>query len=266
MEKFLYYWYTMVMKPIHEGKGKYIAFGIIVIVLAILACVFFFHMKPAEPVIPVSTEPVVIASVVQDPVDKQINETAELYDLSIHYPEFSIPAVDAEIMRYMNTAQTEFKKAFTPIDDTLRDAFPEGSKGSLTITFEIRKSKGITTVVFRGSEYTGGAHPNPFIFTIHIGDDGKLLELKDVFTVATPTYLEILSKRATAQFSKDYGDAFFEEGSTSNPENWNQWYIEQGKLVVLFTVYQVTAYANGEPELFVPLSELKDIINPVFIQ
>lgn len=253
------------MKPAHEGKGKYIALGVIVIILAVLAYIFFFRNKTHEEIGPVPAEQTTPAPIVKDPADKQINETAELYDISIHYPEFGIPAVDAEIMKYVTTGQEEFKKAFTPIDDTLRDAFPEGAKGSLTITFEIRKSKGITTVVFRGSEYTGGAHPNPFINTIHISDDGKLLDLNDMFTVSPEVYLETLSKRATEQLKKDYGDGFFEEGATSNPENWNQWYIEDGKLVILFTVYQVTAYANGEPELLVPLSELKAIINPLFI-
>ena len=62
-----------------------------------------------------------------------------------------------------------------------------------------------------------------------------------------------------AQVKKDYGEGFLEEGATSNLENWNLWYIDNGNLVGLFTVYQVTAYANGEPELSVPLVELKDI-------
>lgn len=252
------------MKPTHSGKGKYIAIGIIIIVLVIFAYVFFFRAKPTETMAPVPTGPVVTTSVVNEPLDKQIKEAAELYDISIHYPEFGIPAVDAEIMRYVSNAQTEFKKSFNPVDDVLRDAFSD-SKGALTISFEIRKSKGITTAVFHGSEYTGGAHPNPFIFTVHISNDGKLIGLNDIFSVSAPTYLEILSKRAMAQFKKDYGDGFFEEGATSNPENWNLWYIENGKLVLLFTVYQVTSYANGEPELSVPLVELKDIVSPAFI-
>lgn len=258
------------MNQLHDRHGKYIAWVIIIIALGVLWYIFFFRVKPVEVINSTqqNTEPAVQTSVVRDPLDKVITETGEFYDISIHYPEFGILGVDNEIMKYVNNAQIEFKKSFAyGIDDDLKSSLFTGeARGSLNITFEIKKTKGITTAVFHGWEYTGGAHQNPFIFTIHIGDDGKLLDLNDVFTVPASTYLEILSKRAFAQFSEDYKEAFFSEGATSNPENWNLWYIQDGKLVILFTAYQVAPYVNGEPELSIPLSEMKDIIKPLFIE
>lgn len=255
------------MNQLHDRHGKYVAWVIIIIALGVLSYIFFFRVKPVEVINSTqqNTDSVALG-VVNGVSDKQINETGDIYKITINYPEFGISVVDAEIMRYITNAQTEFKKTFTDADDVIRDMFSGDSKAFLTISYEIKKSKGITTAVFHGSEYTGGAHPNPFIFTIHVSDDGKLLDLNDVFTVPASTYLEILSKRAFAQFSEDYKEALFSEGATSNPENCNLWYIQDGKLVILFTAYQVAPYVNGEPELSIPLSEMKDIIKPLFIE
>lgn len=71
-----------------------------------------------------------------------------------------------------------------------------------------------------------------------------------MFTVSTPEYLAVLSKYASEILSKEYGDGFFKEGADTNPENWNNWYIdENGNLVILFGAYQVAAYVNGEPDV-----------------
>ena len=76
-------------------------------------------------------------------------------------------------------------------------------------------------------------------------------------------YLAVLSKYASEILSNEYGDGFFKEGSDTNPENWNHWYVdEQGNLVILFGAYQVAAYVNGEPEITIPFSEIQTIVKP----
>lgn len=203
--------------------------------------------------------------VVLESVDKEIKESAELYEVSIHYPYYSIPVIDDEINRYIDNVRSEFVKSFTPVDDVLREMFTNGNKGFLTITYNVKKSIKISTIVFHGSQYTGGAHPTPFISTFSIGIDGKLLGLSDLFSVSEPEYLTVLSEYASGILSNEYGDGFFKEGADTNPENWNNWYIdENGNLVILFGAYQVAAYVNGEPDVSIPFSEIKSIAKPEF--
>lgn len=198
--------------------------------------------------------------VLLEPIDKEITETAELYEISIHYPYYNIPAIDNQIKRYIDDARNEFVKSFSPADDVLREMFTNGNKGFLTITYDIKKSAKISTIVFHGSEFTGGAHPTPFIFTIPIDANGKLLELPDLFIVPASEYLNTLSIYASEVLSNEYGDGFFKEGADTNPENWNNWYIdENGNLVILFGAYQVAAYVNGEPDVSIPFSEIQNI-------
>jgi hypothetical protein len=231
-----------------------------VVILIVVGIFGWLLIRNKLAVTPVNVVPPVDQVVVLEPVDKEIKESAELYEVSIHYPYYSIPVIDDEINRYIDNARNEFVKSFSPADDILREMFTNGNKGFLTITYDIKKSAKISTVVFHGSQYTGGAHPTPFIITIPVDTNGKLLKLSDLFTVSTPEYLAVLSKYASEILSKEYGDGFFKEGADTNPENWNNWYIdENGNLVILFGAYQVAAYVNGEPDVSIPFSEIQSI-------
>lgn len=191
--------------------------------------------------------------------DKEIKETSDLYEISVNYPYYNNPIIDDEIKKYIDPARDEFKKAFSSPDEVITAMFGGDNKGFLTIVYEIKHAKNVTTIVFHGSEFTGGAHPTPFIFTVHIGNDGNLVVLSDVFTVNQSEYLGALSRYISPILLNQFKDAFFKEGADTNPENWNHWYIEPGKLGILFTAYQVAPYVNGEPEVIVPFSAIQNI-------
>lgn len=218
------------------------------------------HISPASVSAPVPDQ---VNNI--DPTDKEIAEKGDLYEVSIHYPYYNNPVIDNEIKKYIDDAHGEFLKAFETLDSVFVDMFSGDNKGFLTITYAIKKSPTISTVVFHGSEFTGGAHPTPFIFTISTDSKGKLIQLSDVFSVSTPEYLTVLSAYSSDVLAKKYGDAFFKEGADTNPENWNHWYMdENGNLVVLFGAYQVAPYVEGEPEVVIPFSEVKSIIKPEY--
>ena len=231
------------------------------VVILILVGVFgWLVIRNKLAVTPVPVAPPADQIVALEPVDKEITETGNLYEISIRYPYYNNTVIDTEIKKYIDDAHDEFVKSFTPEDPVLKEMFTNGNKGFLTITYEIKKSPNGSTTVFHGSQFTGGAHPTPFIFTIPVDNKGTLLTLADVFSVSTPEYLAVLSGYASGILSKQYGDAFFKEGADTNPENWNHWYInENGNLVILFGAYQVAPYVEGEPVVIVTFSEIKSI-------
>ncbi len=238
------------------------------VVILILVGVFgWLVIRNKLAVAPVQVVPPVDKAVILEPIDKEITETGDLYEISIHYPYYNNTVIDTEIKKYIDNAHDEFVKSFIPSDPVLKEMFTNGNKGFLTITYDVKKSVKISTIVFHGSQYTGGAHPTPFIITIPVDTNGKLLKLSDLFTVSTPEYLAVLSKYASEILSKEYGDGFFKEGADTNPENWNNWYIdENGNLVILFGAYQVAPYVEGEPEVIIPFSEIEGIVKPEYFK
>ncbi len=215
-------------------------------------------------------DPVVITSDQKfnslDYSDKEIRETNGLYETAINYPHYNNPAIDNEIKKRLDPIHEEFKKTFDSADDVIKAMFGGDNKAFLTITYDIKQSQNMSTIVFQGSEYAGGAHPNPFIITIHINNRGELISLSDVFTVNQDIYLGFLSRYTSKILSDELGEAFFREGVDMRPENWDNWYIEPGKLVILFSAYQVAPYVNGQPEVIIPFSEIESIAKGVLFE
>lgn len=238
------------------------------VVILILVGVFgWLVIRNKLAVAPVQVVPPVDKAVILEPIDKEITETGDLYEISIHYPYYNNTVIDTEIKKYIDNAHDEFVKSFIPSDPVLKEMFTNGNKGFLTITYEIKKSPNGLTTVFHGSQFTGGAHPTPFIFTVPVDNKGTLLQLADVFSVSTPEYLTVLSVYASRILNNQYGDRFFKEGADTNPENWNHWYIdENGNLVILFGAYQVAPYVEGEPEVIIPFSEIEGIVKPEYFK
>ena len=63
--------------------------------------------------------------------------------------------------------------------------------------------------------------------------------------------LEQVSAAATSQLKAKLGDAMFEEGANTNPENFSSFIISNDKVTFIFQPYQVAAYAAGPQEISV---------------
>ena len=151
---------------IYMNNKPYIKTGIALIIVVTVIIIGWWVIQNKniknDPILTVTPNEQVV---VLEPVDKEIKETEDLYEISINYPYYNNIGIDNEIKKYIDDTRSEFVKAFTPADPILKEMFTNGSKGFLTISYDTKKSAKISTVVFHGSEFTGGAHPTPFICT-----------------------------------------------------------------------------------------------------
>ena len=222
----------------------------------VVAGILMYHTRSTRPLVQESEPDTQATSSVPTPTDKVVTEKTGVYDISITYPFYSIPSIDTEIQSVITASEKDFKDfASDPASVS-----PAAEQNTLSISYGTKVGNSITTVVFTGSEYTGGAHPIPFYYTVHFDGSGKIITLDKLFKVPGPTYFAKFSQIVTPQLKQQFGDAFFPDGATSNPENWNLWYIENGNLVFMFSPYQVAPYAAGTPEVKIPLTDLSDIL------
>ena len=71
----------------------------------------------------------------------------------------------------------------------------------------------------------------------------------------------MLSRYAIAEISTRDLSPFL-EGAAPTPENYKSWNMQPDGLRITFDPYQVAAYAAGPQTVFVPYSELGDIMRP----
>lgn len=150
-------------------------------------------------------------------------------------------------------------------------------------------SRAGTVINYRldGYEYTGGAHGNPSVNTT----------VWDTFTESTPTpirmtdifitdtnYLATLSDVSrklllagkvvdseTSQMIADNPSLYFTvdqiaDGTSVDPENFQNFALEHAGIRIIFNAYQVGPYALGQPEIIIPWDAVKDIVNPDILE
>lgn len=119
------------------------------------------------------------------------------------------------------------------------------------------------------SDYTdeGGAHGNIAFSSETLDMNGKKYALADIFLPKT-AYLDIVSKKAIAYFTKDPNinfdskDAMFGKGLDPKLENFATFFVSGDKIIFQFQNYQIGPYSEGSQrfEISVTDSELKEMI------
>jgi hypothetical protein len=109
----------------------------------------------------------------------------------------------------------------------------------------------------------GAAHPGSYSITLNYDlAQGRELVLADLF-IPDSDYLEAISKYCIAELSKQaFFDGAFTDGAQPTVENYRNWNISPGGLMITFDEYQVAPYAAGPQMVTVPYSELRGLINP----
>ncbi len=124
--------------------------------------------------------------------------------------------------------------------------------------------------VYQIYQDTGGAHPNGFFKTITFDTTGNEVTLEGLFK-PDARYLDVLSAKSKvlviAELENRLGQKVDESiedwvrmGTAPSPEALQFFYLDGTNLVMIFPRYQVAAYAAGDFEARIPLSELSDIL------
>lgn len=234
-------------------------FLLILVIVVIIVGGSVFLNKRKQSFIVVSEKPYQerITVTLPDPETKIIVKQEKTYEYRIEYPFFNNIVVDSEIQNYIDTAhmnfETDLQQAYVP--ELLSEFIPIAE-----IDYQVKRSGTITTIVFNGYQYTGGAHPNSFVLTMTFQGEQKIL-LDSLFTVSQSEYLIRLQAIATLALEQKLGkESLFYEGLEPRIENYQHWYVIDNALVILFSPYQVGPYAIGMPEVTIPFSQIQDLM------
>lgn len=114
--------------------------------------------------------------------------------------------------------------------------------------------------------YEGAAHPNhnSTVFNYDL-NTGRELKLAELFK-SNSDYLKVISDHAMKELAEQLGPDpdmdWIREGAGPKEENYKSWNLSPKGLEINFDPYQVSSYAAGPREVVIPLSVLKDVINP----
>jgi hypothetical protein len=193
-----------------------------------------------------------------------IKEQSKEYLIRMRLPEITgLPdrAIQTRFNRTVIKRLNEVKDQFL-IDIT--SGRPMGKPWPLELDCSVKYSDDrLLSLLFNGSSFIGGAHPNPIVFSLLFDlEKGEETALGGLFRAGSG-YLGALSDYCSAMLEKRLGkDALFPEGMTPRDENFRVFYLGPRALTVVFPPAQSACYAEGIQEVPVPPSILRDILDP----
>jgi len=110
---------------------------------------------------------------------------------------------------------------------------------------------------------SGAAHPGLNSMTLNYDlAQARELTLGDLF-LPNSNYLGSISNYCITYLRQQpFADVFTDQGAQPTLENYRNWNITPGGLLITFDEYQVAPYAAGPQQVTVPYSELTSVINP----
>jgi hypothetical protein len=109
----------------------------------------------------------------------------------------------------------------------------------------------------------GSAHPSSYEVALNFDiNTGKILILDDVLvgdylTVISKYCKDVLGERFAADY--DQYEESFGSGSNPEPENYENFLITPGGLIIVFDQYQVAAGVAGKQEVLIPWNQLTGV-------
>ena len=122
-----------------------------------------------------------------------------------------------------------------------------------------------------GTYFEGAAHPNHNAISFNYDlRTGRQLKLADLFK-PNSDYLKVVSDFAINDLTEQLGEMtaggepdtdWIREGAGPKEENYQSWNLSPKGLEINFNAYQVAPYVAGPHEVVIPLSALKDVLDP----
>lgn len=198
---------------------------------------------------------------IQDPEENtawtyQREETEEYY-IEVRYGEdrYQLPEL---VTDFIYSTIEDFKS-----NSNVEEHIPvhEGFKERLVISYDTHKSDAYLTYSFLVSIESGGIHSSNSIYTItfdaNTADAISITELLKRETELTQDFAYILSDLAIKKLEEKYGSdsgGWYQNGAGPDIDNFSNFYVKDGSLVIIFSPYQVGPYAWGIPEIAIPFS------------
>ena len=227
----------------------------------------------------VTTAPGTTASAISTfPISSPFTEGTRYYTIAVNYPTTTPLTAAAnqaalQMMRsYLAGQVVEFKTQGNFNHLTQQNvqvgSYGLGHKESLQIDYLIASSAHTVSYIY--TEYIGilGAHSNLFFKTFTFDKTtGKLLSLGAVFKDGS-SYLKKLSVLTRAQLTDSLGPSadtqMLNSGTKPQESSFQNFFFDNGYFVLLFSPYQVAAYAAGPQTVRLPASSLRGVLSPQY--
>ncbi len=202
---------------------------------------------------------------------KEINKEVEdpKYLLQISYPFIENGGENGEVFNQAIQAQidtqiSQFIQSAQEVEDWRKETLPE-AENSLYISYTTTNSShDLVSIKFDVSVYTAGAaHPNPYSIVYNFDlSTGKQLSMEDLFLLGSD-YLRKISDYCINELqNNEYVFPDFQQYAQPTADNYRNWNIQQGGILITFDVYQVAPYVAGPQLVEVPYEVLRDQIGP----
>ncbi|HUY62534.1 MAG TPA: DUF3298 domain-containing protein [Candidatus Paceibacterota bacterium] len=210
-------------------------------------------------------------------------EHAQYYDIAANYPTTTPLAADigaqanaaavADMRAFIAATIGQFKTDgnfanLTPKDISMM-GLDQGRTMTLGIEYLISSSPHTVSYIFTIYEDTLGAHGNTFFHTFTFDTStGATLALGDLFTTGSD-YPGTISTIARAELPAIIGTdmastQMLDDGTAPDAKNFENFFIDNGRLGLLFAPYAVAPYAAGPQTLYIPLANLANILKPEY--
>lgn len=186
--------------------------------------------------------------------------------------ELKIPVIDGIIDKKMqeeinNKINDSFEKNKSEMETQsnkyLEDAnknkwniVPYALDSDYFISYNHKNLLSLTTTTYK---YTGGAHGSSNIVSYNIDiNEGKELELKSMFK-DNYDFKSAINNEIKKQMKESENEYFKNEANDFKGISQKQdFYIEDGVIVIYFQQYEIAPYSFGTPKYRIPLSVIKD--------
>ncbi len=253
-----------------NNLSKDAVIGFIVLAVVVAGIVWYAVVHPSPAIAPGTGEPSAGSGAAA-----HMTENSQYYAVDMQYPGQTALAglpdsADVNAVALMKQWEidtiADFKNSFTNLEPSFEAHLKEENlKGSLTDAYEVHAGTNTVTYFYTVYEDTLGAHPNGFYKTFTFDTrDGRNLAIGDLFAPGT-NYLSFLSTYSRAKLlpmiaareEVDPGDvdtSMLDDGTTADAANFQDFYLDEHTLVLLFEPYAVGPYVLGALELDIPTS------------
>lgn len=222
------------------------------------------------------------------PVGKvlEVHKETDLYILSADLNTSGNTTADAMIRQMVEQSIVVFEQEYDSSkfkNESIAELQPSGNKWQADWKGAVMSRAG-KYINYRidAYEYTGGAHGNPAVIALVFDEDGRQVELSEVFA-NHPDYLTTLSRTSRALIASGtfanaelsavakenpemFSNSYVLTGTEPKSENFVNFMLEHPGIRIIFGAYQIAPYAAGQPEIMIPWPDVKNIVNPHILE
>lgn len=196
-----------------------------------------------------------------DMTDERITDERSGLSIDIRYPVIMNATFADAFNERIRTNMRDMAEGMRTMYETGYETLEEGEPGYIwTLTIEpthIYKTNDLVNVFMSGSEYTGGAHPNPLYGSyVFDGISQEFLTPLEYLNEQGINTVDVVNRSRETLLERQYineDEDWIYTGTEPKDENYSIIKIEADQAIIVFPPYQVGPYAAGPQEITIEL-------------